>query len=138
MQAQTFEARSASHATCLLLVLKRSEPLQLSLQAQHAKRLAVKEAAEDELIKDVFDHISYSSGITGAARETVSRASREHAEKRAALHQEWEQQVYKKIAGRIQRAVDARDIEDIESRLQHNSQVFISGPCCSVCAWSGI
>lgn len=93
------------------------------MQAKHARRQAEKLAAEDQLIQEVFDQLSHTCGITGAARETVGRAQREIAEKRSALHKDWNQQVYKEIAGRIQHAVNARNVQDIEQRLQSNSKV---------------
>lgn len=74
-------------------------------------------------MRSVFEGLVYEGGITGAARETLSRARQVQQEKRARLHADWQREVYDKIESRIQQAVDARSVNAIEKRLQRNAQV---------------
>ena len=93
------------------------------MQARRERKRQQREAEEDDLIRCVFDGLAYSDGVTGAARETLSRARKISQERRQRLHAAWDAQVYQKVNDRIQQAVDARSVEDIEARLQRNAKV---------------
>ena len=78
------------------------------------------------MFSEVFAGLSYDAGITGEISQTLALSQKIKHQKRRDLHQEWTTDVYDKITSRIQAAVDARDIQDVERRLRHNYQDYIT------------
>ena len=50
-------------------------------------------AADDALLADVIGGLTYTRGITGAARETLSRQRKVGNDKKKRLHSDWNSQV---------------------------------------------
>ena len=75
------------------------------------------------MLQSVFQGLIYVDGITGAARETLSRARQMQQDKRARLYEDWQREVYDKIEARIVQAVNARSVKEVEEQLQRNAQV---------------
>jgi polyribonucleotide nucleotidyltransferase len=92
------------------------------VQATVERKRLQQEAEDEALLQTVFDGLRYTDGITGAARETLSRARKVEEERKRRLYAAWDAEVYQKLTDRIQRAVTARSVRDIEARLQHNAQ----------------
>ena len=85
------------------------------------------------MLQSVFDGLSYEGGITGAARETLSRARQVQQDKRTRLHADWQREVFDKIESRIVDAVDARSVQEVEERLRRNARVRILCPASDDC-----
>ena len=59
-----------------------------------------------------------TDGVVAAVEQRLVRAEEAHARKRMQLHSEWNEQVFGKIQGQVQRAVSQRSSRDIKGRLR--------------------
>lgn len=96
------------------------------MQRQVESKKLRSEAKSKALFDEVFAGLDYTSGITGAIQDMLALAATTKANKREQLYNEWKAQVYDKLTDRIQDAVAARSVSEIENRLQHNYQDYLT------------
>lgn len=96
------------------------------MQRQAEARDKRAEAKSKLMFEEVFAGLDYDSGVTGSIQEMLTLAEGTKAAKRSQLYDEWRAQVYDKLTDRIQDAVAARSVAEIEARLQHNYQDYLT------------
>ncbi|KAG1661856.1 hypothetical protein FOA52_011623 [Chlamydomonas sp. UWO 241] len=95
------------------------------MEARMEQSVEKKEAEFQSMYADVLEGLTNSSGIMGDTQYTLEHAQRIRSQKKAALYEEWDTEVFSKIQDRLQGAVDTRTTRQVETRLQSQMDEYL-------------